>query len=194
MLEGIADLPLTYLPRLYNEYYSNPHGPPSAIGTKGAKDFYPKTSEVCNLFRRIESFSFNNAGGNGMDDVTDDVKSLFDEIYNYFSNFLPMLSLLGKSEYFTLSEMKKQAESANEICNELTGYATEKKQEMESLMTASREITLDQGVSKHTHDFSQEVARLAKIARRWLIATGFLATLSLVMAIVSLVLVFFSSI
>lgn len=191
LLEGISNLPLTYLPRPYNEYYSNPHGTPSAIGTKGAKDFYPKTSEICSLFSRIESFSVSNAGEQGLVGITDDVKNLFDEIYNFFSYFLPMLSLLGKSENFTLSEMKKQAERANEICNDLTGYATEKKQEMESLMTASREITLDQSVSKHTHDFSQEVARLAKFARRWLIATGFLATVSLVIAIVSLVLVFF---
>ena len=191
LLEGISNLPLIYLPRPHQEYYTNPNGPPSSYGTKGAKDFYPKTSEVCNLFSRIESFSFNNAGGNGRDNVTDDVKSRFDEIYNYFSNFLPILSLLEKSENFTLSELKKQAERANEICNDLTEYATEKKQEMESLMTASREITLDQGVSKHTHDFSQEVARLAKIGRGWLWATGVLASLSLGMAIVSLVLVFF---
>ena len=190
LLEGISNLPLTYLPRPYNEYYSNPHGTQSAIGTKDAKDFYPKTSEICSLFSRIESFSVSNAGEQGLVGITDDVKNRFDEIYNFYSYILPMLSLLGKSENFTLSEMNKQAEKANEICNELTGYASEKKQEVESLLTVAREITLDQGVSKHTQDFSQEVARLAKIGRGWLWATGVLASLSLVMAIVSLFLVF----
>ena len=66
LLECISNLPLTYLPRPYNEYYSNVNRTSSSYGTKGANDFYSKTGEICSLFNRIESFSVSNAREQGL--------------------------------------------------------------------------------------------------------------------------------
>lgn len=163
----LAKLPIAYLPPVIYDF------------TKSAND-------LCGLFGKIESFSVVDVSEDGKQGIIDTIRDKYTEIFSYYSVFLPILYIVGVGEELSLSEMKNQTALAEKMCNDMSVYISDKKKEVEITTEAIRKIVAEQGVNRHTRDFSKEVEKLSKVGRNWLWITGVLAGVSLTASIASI--------
>lgn len=143
---------------------------------------------ITNTIQAIDKFSLNvGSPASERDQALANLKNEADHLFNQVASFIPYLAYHRGDIQRQLAHIDAAVKQANETLSGAVRTLTEKKTELDGILTEARNAAASAGAAVFVQDFESEAEKLNKSACYWLIATSGLAGIGLLTAVASFV-------
>ena len=143
--------------------------------------------QVCEVLVRIDEFSISSGGTptDQRDEICEGLHRAVEELRAHAINYIPYLAYKRGDIDASMAKLEKTITQAQGTYNESKTWIDGKKGEIEQIESAARAAAASAGVGTFTGEFYTEAGRLQKVSKKWLLAMGGLALVTIVAAILS---------
>lgn len=129
--------------------------------------------EVWSRLKAIDSFSINqgNAAATSTQ-LSQDLRNSVDQLFLNCAKWIPFLAHQNGDVARNINALVERTKEAEKILEESRTQCVQKQEEVQRIVQAARDASAGAGAAVFTKDFEDESAKLAKDARRWLIAAA----------------------
>ncbi len=132
----------------------------------------------------IKNFTIEQSNPSGLrDQYVNEVKTNVDNFYKCAHIYVPYLAYQKGEVQNNIKELTSSISDAKNLLSTTITEVERKKDVIDKIIQAAREASANIGVAHFTADFDLESVDLKDQAKKWLIATIFLAVFSLISAI-----------
>lgn len=128
--------------------------------------------DVWSRLKAIDSFSINqgNAAATSTQ-LSQDLRNSLDQLFLNCAQWIPFLAHQNGDVVRNINALVERTKEAEQILERSRAQCVEKRDEVQRIVQAARDASAGAGAAVFTQDFDDESVKLAKDARRWLIAT-----------------------
>lgn len=138
---------------------------------------------INNLFNQINQFSIET--GNPAEQRKQfiaQVQSRADALYTQTSPWIPFLAYQKGDVSRNIEILTESIRKADKLISEAKENISKKEKEIQDIIIKAREASAAAGAAVFTEDFKRESNRLKSDAKKWLLASGVLAVITLLVA------------
>lgn len=144
-----------------------------------------ETDAVVELFGRIDTFNIEQQTPTQIrDSLISEVHARADQLYSVASPWIPFLAYQKGDVARNIESLTASVGQAQTLIESAKGTIQARQGEIEAIITQAREASASAGAAVFTQDFKDEALSLDAQGIRWLKATGVLAGMTLLFAIV----------
>ncbi|MEY0696463.1 hypothetical protein AB7378_22250 [Providencia rettgeri] len=137
------------------------------------------------LFEKIKSFSIEQANPSAVrTQLSTDVKNKYDNLFNSTFTIIPYLAYQRGDVERNIKVMVDKVDQTAKETENILEKAQKSQSEIDGIVTAAREAAISAGVGSFTTDFSEEANSHKTNAKKWLVVTIVLASLTLLISLV----------
>jgi hypothetical protein len=152
-----------------------------------ATNIYNQGTPVLQTIEQIKKFSVEQSNPVGIRaNLVATLTSQINEFYKIAQSWIPYLAYQKGDVQKNIDSLTKSVKLANDTLEIAKKDAEKKSKEIDDIISAAKEASASVGVAHFTADFSKESVELEGNARLWLTATGVFASITLVLALLSL--------
>jgi hypothetical protein len=151
-----------------------------------------KLDEIIKSLQQIDKFALagNSNPQNQRDSLGNDLKNKVDQFHTIIAIWIPFLAYQKGDVSENILKLNQAISKADEEMHKAQEAANKKLQEIEKISTKAREAAATAGAAVFTNEFSNEASEQLDEAKTWLWATGILAAITAILAIIGLILSF----
>lgn len=137
------------------------------------------------ILQNIRDFSIDQQNPKGIrDQLAQQITSAVDTFYTAAHLWIPYLAYQKGDVQKNIESLNTSVKNASTILDETKTDVETKKKEIDSVVLAAKEASATVGVGHFSSNFETEASTLEGNAKNWLIATGVLAGVTLLMTII----------
>ena len=159
--------------------------PLSHLADQAARDIATQIPAVSTYIQQIDEFELEGNAAANRDSIASNLKSAVEALLTSAS---PWIAFLAYKRGDIEDRVKRTEEALTEAkakLDEAESYAVGKREEVDKIVTLTREAAASAGVATFTHEFDEEARRLAKGSSKWLLAVVVLAVFTFATAVAS---------
>jgi hypothetical protein len=147
--------------------------PLDALPDSVARSIVEHLSDISSRLKAIDGFSINQGNPVGTStQLSQDLRASVERLFLHCAQWIPFLAHQNGDVVRNINALVERTKEAEQILERTRTQCAEKQGELERVVQAARDASAGAGAAVFTKDFDDESAKLAKDARRWLIATA----------------------
>ena len=159
--------------------------PLSHLTDQAVRDIAPHIHNVSTCLKQIDEFKMQGNVEQNRDSIASSLKSRVEALLTSVSPWIAYLAYKRGDIEDSVKQTETALAEAKAKLDAAESYAVEKREEIDKIVTLTREASASAGVATFTHEFDEEAKRLASGSNKWLLAATVLAILTSAAALAS---------
>ena len=154
-----------------------------------ADTFVASLTQAEKVIAQIKTFSIENPNPTAVrDQIINQIKQFSEHLLTTTQSWIPFLAYQKGDIQKNIDALSKAVKDANKILDDSINETSDKKGQIDNIVTAAREASASAGVGVFTSDFDGQSNSLETEAKKWLAGTMWLAIATVVVALLSFLL------
>ena len=142
-------------------------------------------NDVISVLEKIDAFTIEQANPTGVrDQLASQIHTQSDQFYTNATPWIPFLAYQKGDVAENINALTKSVKNAETLISDAQVDITIKRGEIDKIIVSAREASAGAGAAVFTEDFDKEAKAKESSASKWLVASGFLATATIVFSLV----------
>jgi len=158
--------------------------PIESLTDAAVRDIQTEINHAISVFGRIDEFNIEQPNpGQVRDQLVGEAHTRADQLYTIATPWIPYLAYQKGDVAQNIETLTTSITQAQRLTDEAKTAIAKRQSEIDAIITQAREASAAAGAAVFTHDFKNEASSIERAAHKWLIATGVLALVTLVLAV-----------
>jgi len=141
----------------------------------------PSVTEYLN---QIDEFDLTGDAGSRRDNISENLRNAAESLTEYASPHIPYLAYKRGDVSRNIAALNAAVDQAEGIIENAKKKAEGEMEEIRNIVSAAKDAAASAGVSIFTQEFDNEATDLKNRSKNWLLATGILAVLTILVSII----------